>query len=147
MLAESSRMFRFVLVPVLAAVLLAALVAPGVARADDEVVIDGTGVRPNVLRTTTAHRVLFVNRSGHIARVKFTGGPNAQRVIVVPVQLWVYFDHPGRHPYVVRLGTGHTAVTLQGVIQVEKEEGKPDLPTCDSEMLPGGRVMGECIVW
>ncbi len=140
-------MSRLVLVPVLAAVVLAALLAPAVARADDEVIIDGKGVHPNVLKTTTAHRVLFVNRSGRIARVEFTGGPNAPRVIEVPVQLWAYFDRPGRHPYVVRLGTGKAEVTLQGVIEVERNEGKPDLPTCDSEMLPGGRVMRECIVW
>lgn len=137
---------RLVGVGVLVAI-VGVFVAPTAARADEQVLIDGKGVHPPVLKTTTARRVLFVNRSGRIARVEFTGGPNASRVIEVPVQIWADFDRPGRNPYVVRLGTGKAEVTLRGVIEVEKDEGKPDLPTCDSETLPGGRIMGECIVW
>jgi hypothetical protein len=137
---------RLIRATVLAAI-VGVLGAPTAAQADEQVLIDGKGVHPPVLKTTTTRRVLFVNRSGRIARVEFTGGPNASRVIEVPVQIWAYFDRPGRNPYVVRLGSGKGTVTLTGVIEVEKDEGKPELPTCDSETIPGGRIMGECIVW
>lgn len=131
----------------LAAVVPAALLAPAPARADDEIVIEAGRLRPALLRTTTAHRVTFVNRSGRIARVEFTDNPGSRREFEVPVQLWASFDRPGRHAYLVRLGNGKDAVVLRGVMEVARAGPSLDPPTCDSETLPGMRVMGPCIAW
>jgi hypothetical protein len=131
-----------------AAAFLAAALAPAAARADDEVVIVGTGLRPPLVRTTTSHRVTFINRSGRIARLQFLGDAGDDRAFEVPVQLWVVFDRPGRHRYRVYLGTERDAVTLQGTVEVVKQgAGSLDPPTCDSVTLPGMKVMGECIAW
>ena len=131
-----------------AAAFLAAALAPAAARADDEVVIEGTGLRPPLVRTTTSRRVTFINRSGRIARLQFLGDAGDDRAFEVPVQLWVVFDRPGRHRYLVHLGTERDAVTLQGTVEVVKQgAGSLDPPTCDSVTLPGMKVMGECIAW
>jgi hypothetical protein len=144
---QARRASRLVAGAAVAAVLAAAL-APAAARADDEVVIVGKGLRPLVVRTTTSRRVTFVNRSGRIARVQFLGDAGDDRAFEVPVQLWVVFNRPGRHRYRVHLGTGRDAVTLQGTVEVVKQgAGSLDPPTCDSVTLPGMRVMGECIAW
>ncbi len=131
-----------------AAAFLAAALVPAAARADDEVVIVGTGLRPPLVRTTTSRRVTFINRSGRIARIQFLGDAGDDRAFEVPVQLWVVFDRPGRHRYLVHLGTERDAVTLQGTVEVVKQgAGSLDPPTCDSVTLPGMKVMGECIAW
>ena len=131
-----------------AAAFLAAALAPAAARADDEVVIVGNGLRPPLVRTTTSRRVTFINRSGRIARLQFLGDSGDHRAFEVPVQLWVVFDRPGRHRYLVHLGTEGEAVTLQGTVEVVKQgAGSLDPPTCDSVTLPGMKVMGECIAW
>ncbi len=130
------------------AALLAALLAPAAARADDEVVIEAKRLRPRLVKTTTSSRVTFINRSGRIARLEFLGDAGDHRVFEVPVQLWVVFDRPGPHRYLVHLGTEKDAVTLPGTVQVVKRgAGSVDPPTCDSVTLPGVKVMGECIAW
>ncbi len=133
---------------ILAAAALAVLLAPSVARADDEILIEAKGVRPPVLHTTTAHRVTFVNRSGRLAHLEFTGDPGAHKVFQVPGQMWAVFHVPGRHPYAVHLESGGDTVTLQGVVEVTVDPGgRPDLPTCDSESVNGRTIMGPCFVW
>ena len=130
------------------AALLAALLMPVASRADDEVLIEGTRLRPPLVKTTTSGRVTFINRSGRIARLEFPGDPGDPRLFDVAVQLWVVFDRPGLHRYLVHLGTGTKAVTLRGTVEVVKQgTGSTDPPTCDSVTLPGLKVMGECIAW
>ena len=129
---------------------LAALVflTPAVVRADDEVVIEKNGLKPPLLNTTTAHRVTFINRSGRTAHVEFTGDPGEHKVFQVPGQIWTVFHRPGRHPYVVHLGTGRDVVTLRGAVEVTQDpRGTADLPTCDSVTLEGRTIMGECFVY
>jgi len=139
---------RLVAAAAVVAAFLPAALAPAAAGADDEVVIEGTGLHPPLVRTTTSRRVTFINRSGRIARLQFLGDSGDHRAFEVPVQLWVVFDRPGRHRYLVHLGTEGEAVTLQGTVEVVKQgAGSLDPPTCDSVTLPGMKVMGECIAW
>ena len=125
-----------------------ALLAPSVVQGDDEVVIEKNGLKPPLLNTTTAHRVTFINRSGRMAHVEFTGDPGEHKVFQVPGQIWAVFHRPGRHPYVVHLGTGRDVVTLRGAVEVTQDpSGTADLPTCDSVTLEGQTIMGECFVY
>jgi len=97
----------------------------------------GKELRPSLVRTTTSRRVTFINRSaGSRGSVPRRRGDD--RAFEVPVQLWVVFDRPGRHRYLVHLGTERDAVTLQGTVEVVKQgAGSLDPPTCDSVTLPG----------
>lgn len=139
-------MRRAALAAILAALLLALSSAP--ARGDDEVLIEAQGVRPPVLRTTTAHRVTFVNRTGRLVHIEFTGDPGEHQVFQVPGQIWAVFHRPGRHPYAVHVGSGRSAVTLQGAVEVtEDPNARLGPPTCDSVTLHGRTIEGPCIVW
>ncbi len=129
-------------------VALALLLGPPPTRADDEVVIEARGVRPPVLRTTTAHRVTFVNRTGRLVHIEFTGDPGEHQVFQVPGQIWAVFHRPGRHPYAVHIGSGRSVATLQGAVEVtEDPNARPGPPTCDSVTLHGRTIEGPCIVW
>lgn len=134
----------------LTAIVMALALAMGAlpARADDEVIIEAKGLRPPVLKTTTAHRVTFVNRTGRLVHIEFTGDPGEHQVFQVPGQMWAVFHRPGRHPYAVHVGSGTATVTLQGAVEViEDPSAKPDLPTCDSLTLHGRTIEEPCIVW
>jgi hypothetical protein len=124
----------------LAAVTLAAFLLPAQVLADDQILIEATGVRPPVLRTTTAHRVNFVNRSGRYAHVEFVGEAAGHYVVQVPGDIWVIFHRPGRHQYVVHLESGKP-VSLEGVVEVVRDpHDTPGPHTCG-----GLTVMGNCI--
>ena len=117
-------------------VLLSALGA-----AADEIVIEGGMLRPPVLRTTTAHRVTFVNRTGRLVHIEFTGDPGEHQVFQVPGQIWAVFHRPGRHPYAVHVYGGGLLTTLQGLVEVVDNPEHPwESTTC------GVIVMGNCIV-
>jgi hypothetical protein len=134
-------------VPIIIALAVAGL-CPVAARADDEVVIEAGALRPPVLQTTTAHRVTFVNRSGRLVHVEFTGDPGEHRVFQVPGQIWAVFHRPGRHPYVVHVGTGRNVVTLAGAVEVRSDpNAPPELPTCDSTTFHGRTITEPCIAW
>lgn len=118
------------------------------ARGDEQVVIEAKAVRPAVLETTTAHRVMFVNRTGRLVHIEFTGDPGEHQVFQVPGQIWAVFHRPGRHPYAVHVGTGRDTATLQGVVEVAEDPNRPaELPTCDSATLHERTIQGPCIVW
>jgi hypothetical protein len=120
--------------------MLAVLLLPERAMADDQILIEATEVRPPVLRTTTAHRVNFVNRSGRYAHVEFVGEATGHYVVSVPGAIWAIFHRPGRHPYVVHL-EGRPRGELRGVVEaVQDPHETPDPHTCS-----GLTVMGNCI--
>jgi hypothetical protein len=125
---------------VLAAVTLTAVLLPVPVHADDQILIEAAGLRPPVLRTTTAHRVNFVNRSGRYAHVEFLGEGAGHHVVSVPGEIWAIFHRPGRHEYVVHL-EGRPRGELRGIVEVAQDpDERPGPPTCT-----GLTVMGNCI--
>jgi hypothetical protein len=124
----------------LVALALVILPTAGAGASTHEVVIEATRLEPPVLRTTTAQRVTFANRSGRAVHIDFLGDEGQHHVVQVPGSIWAIFHRPGRHPYVVHFPTGG-AQHLQGVVEVEdgpKQAG--EAPTCT-----GVSVMGMCL--
>jgi hypothetical protein len=106
-----------------------------------EVIIEATGLQPQVLLTEPEHRVLFINRSGRAVHLDFfIRDPELHHVFQVPDRIWAIFHRPGRHPYVVHFG-GPGAADLQGAVEVVGDPyGGPDPHVCS-----GVTVQGACI--
>jgi hypothetical protein len=104
------------------------------------VVIEATGLKPQVLQATTADRVIFLNRSGRLVHVEFLGSQSQHRVFQVPGQIWAVFHTAGPHRYVVHIESGKRT-ELRGVVEVgHAPERVPDLPLCS-----GFTVEGVCL--
>jgi len=125
-----------------AAFLALVLALPMAALAgQDEVIITTTQLEPRVLQTTTAQRVIFVNRSGRPVHVEFKGSAAGHNVFQVADRIWAQFHTAGPHLYVVHFSDGRTR-ELRGVVEVRHvPERGGELPTCR-----GISVEGICLV-
>lgn len=113
-----------------------ALAAGAAEAGQHQVIIEATGLRPPLLRTTVTTRVIFVNRSGRLVHIEFGGEPHGHKVFQVPGQIWATFHQPGPHPYAVHFE--NPAGELRGLVEaVEDPEGLSTPPTCDGVELPG----------
>jgi len=115
------------------------LLSPADVRADEKIVIEATGIVPPVLRTTTGHRVTFVNRSQRAAHLEFARDGGEHQLFQVPVggPIWAVFHSPGKHPYVIHV---FGSETLRGAVEVvEDTPQKSGPPVC------AVNVMGVCI--
>ena len=118
----------------------AAALMPSPARADEEIVIELTAVWPAVLKATAERRVTFVNRSGHMVHVQFSGPSGEHHVVQVPDHIWAIFHAPGRHLYVVHFPDA-AGIELSGAVEVVADpRGRPDPQSC-----VGVTVMGACL--
>ncbi len=134
---------RVILVMVIAAVAL--LLRPGLSPAEEitmgEVIIEATGLRPQVLMTEPEHRVTFVNRSGHMLHVDLIlHDPELHHVFQVRDQIWAVFHRPGRHSFAVHFSDPGMA-DLHGAIEVVGDPyGGPDPHVCGGVTVQEGCI-------
>jgi len=116
-----------------AVALFALLLASPAARStadQPQVVITATALEPRVLQTTTAQRVMFVNRSGQTVHVEFLGRSDQHHVFWVADQIWARFHSAGVHQYVVHYPTGRGR-DLRGWVEVgHVPEPEGEVHTC-----------------
>ncbi len=113
------------------AILVLVLALPGASAAasQTEVIITATSLEPRVLQTTTAERVIFVNRSGRPVHVEFKGSAAGHEVFQVKDRIWAQFHTAGPHLYLVHLRDGGVR-ELRGVVEVgHVSERGDELPT------------------
>jgi hypothetical protein len=128
-----------------AAALVVTLLSSSQTRAAEEIVgeviIEATGLRPQVLRTEPEHKVQFVNRSGKPIHIQFLMGDGEQHhIFQVPDRIWAIFHQIGWHRYVVHF-LEHETQKLEGAVEVVGDPyGGPDPRVCS-----GITVQGACI--
>jgi hypothetical protein len=121
--------------------LVLTLPMPSVAAGQSEVIITTTALEPRVLQSTSAQRVIFVNRSGRPVHVEFKGSAAGHNVFQVADRIWAQFHTAGPHLYVVHFPDGGIR-ELRGVVEVgHVSERGGELPTCR-----GITVEGACLV-
>jgi len=126
-----------------AVALLALLLASPAGRSvadQHQVVITATALEPRVLKTTTAQRVTFVNRSGQAVHVEFQGRSDQHHVLWVADQIWARFHSAGVHQYVVHFPAGRRR-DLRGWVEV----GHLPQPEGEVHTCTGVSVMENCI--
>jgi hypothetical protein len=106
-----------------------------------EIIIEATGISPEVLLTAPERRVVFVNRSGRPVHLQFLLHNGGQHHLVqVPKSIWAVFHRVGRHAYVVHFND-RAMSDLHGAVEVVGDPyGGSDPLVCS-----GITVQGACL--
>ncbi len=124
----------------LIAIAAAAAVAAPPVWAQGQITIMADWVDPPTLRATLDERVFFINRSGRMVHVEFTGDSGRHHVFQVPNQIWAEFHRAGRHPYLVHF-PDLPGIELRGTVEVMGDPKRvPGSDACN-----GLTVLGACL--
>lgn len=125
----SGSLARVLLTTAVATVLGVAVAATTAADDVTDIVVEANGLRPPVAHVQIDTAVRFVNRTQIDIHLEFFGDRGEQHVVNVPGQISATFHRPGRHPFVVHVGSTGRELA-RGVIDVADASPRNGLPVC-----------------
>lgn len=122
---SSASVYRFVVGSVLGLAVAATTSAADVT----EIVVEANGLRPPAAHAALDAPVRFVNRTNGDIHIELLGDRGEHHVVNVPGQIWASFHRPGRHPFVVHVGSTGRELA-RGVVDVPEDPARDGLPVC-----------------